>query len=205
MLDIGGSHGYWSVALCRRHLELPLSSRTDDPDQPKIGGNYQTLPRERPRSGGGDGRPCRNRTRTPAEAVTKDTPSEPRLGAPSRVSGSVRPQPHVGQHLVGDLLEEALGITAEDTDRLTAACRTPTERLVIWTSLDTGLRVGDRRHIKSGWTNSQGPFSPWASTPAKRANREPNREGGPIGIFNSLRPGRGAGLKRFITPDFKSV
>ena len=34
-------------------------------------------------------------------------------------------------------------LTAEESDRLSNACETPTERLVVWTLLDTGLRVGE--------------------------------------------------------------
>jgi hypothetical protein len=34
-------------------------------------------------------------------------------------------------------------LTAEEPDRLSNACETPTERLVAWTLLDTGLRVGE--------------------------------------------------------------
>ena len=34
-------------------------------------------------------------------------------------------------------------LTADESDRLSNACETPTERLVVWTLLDTGLRVGE--------------------------------------------------------------
>src|SRR5512135_2192456 len=34
-------------------------------------------------------------------------------------------------------------LTAEEADRLANACETPTEQLIIWTLLDTGLRVGE--------------------------------------------------------------
>src|SRR5512147_1591735 len=34
-------------------------------------------------------------------------------------------------------------LAAEESDRLSNACETPTERLVVWTLLDTGLRVGE--------------------------------------------------------------
>ena len=34
-------------------------------------------------------------------------------------------------------------LTAEEADRLAGACDTPTEKLVVWTLLDTGLRVGE--------------------------------------------------------------
>src|SRR5208282_332248 len=34
-------------------------------------------------------------------------------------------------------------LTAQESDRLSNACETPTERLVVWTLLDTGLRVGE--------------------------------------------------------------
>ena len=34
-------------------------------------------------------------------------------------------------------------LTAKESDRLSNACETPTERLVVWTLLDTGLRVAE--------------------------------------------------------------
>src|SRR3954466_941112 len=34
-------------------------------------------------------------------------------------------------------------LTADESDRLSNACETPTERLVVWTLLDTELRVGE--------------------------------------------------------------
>ena len=34
-------------------------------------------------------------------------------------------------------------LTADESDRLSNACETPTERLVVRTSLDTGLRVSE--------------------------------------------------------------
>ena len=34
-------------------------------------------------------------------------------------------------------------LTAEESDRLSNACETPIERLVVQISLDTGLRVGE--------------------------------------------------------------
>jgi len=34
-------------------------------------------------------------------------------------------------------------LTATEVDRLARACETPTERLVVWTLLDTGLRVSE--------------------------------------------------------------
>jgi integrase/recombinase XerD len=34
-------------------------------------------------------------------------------------------------------------LTADESDRLSNACETPTERLVVWTLLDTGVRVGE--------------------------------------------------------------
>ena|SRR5208337_2974921 len=34
-------------------------------------------------------------------------------------------------------------LTAEESDRLSNAFETPTERLVVWTLLDTGFRVGE--------------------------------------------------------------
>ena len=34
-------------------------------------------------------------------------------------------------------------LTADESDRLSNACETPTERLVVWTLLDTGLRVSE--------------------------------------------------------------
>src|SRR3954449_6433135 len=34
-------------------------------------------------------------------------------------------------------------LTDQESDRLSNACETPTERLVVWTLLDTGLRVSE--------------------------------------------------------------
>jgi integrase/recombinase XerD len=34
-------------------------------------------------------------------------------------------------------------LIADESDRLSNACETPTERLVVWTLLDTGVRVGE--------------------------------------------------------------
>jgi integrase/recombinase XerD len=34
-------------------------------------------------------------------------------------------------------------LTAETADRLANACQSPTERLIVWTLLDTGLRIGE--------------------------------------------------------------
>ena len=34
-------------------------------------------------------------------------------------------------------------LTADESDRLSNACETPTERLVVWPLFDTGLRVGE--------------------------------------------------------------
>ncbi len=34
-------------------------------------------------------------------------------------------------------------LTAEESDRLSIACETPTERLLVWALLDTGLRVSE--------------------------------------------------------------
>ena len=34
-------------------------------------------------------------------------------------------------------------LTAEEADQLANACETPTEQLIVWTLLDTGLRVGE--------------------------------------------------------------
>src|SRR5271169_3914925 len=34
-------------------------------------------------------------------------------------------------------------LTAEEVDRLANACETPTEQLIVWTLLDTGLCVGE--------------------------------------------------------------
>ena len=41
-------------------------------------------------------------------------------------------------------------LTAEEPDRLSNACETPTERLVVWTLLDTGLRVGELCDLTQG-------------------------------------------------------
>src|SRR5882757_8923063 len=34
-------------------------------------------------------------------------------------------------------------LTTDEADRLANACDTPTEQLIVWTLLDTGLRVGE--------------------------------------------------------------
>jgi hypothetical protein len=34
-------------------------------------------------------------------------------------------------------------LTTDESDRLSNACETPTERLLVWTLLDTGIRVGE--------------------------------------------------------------
>jgi len=51
-------------------------------------------------------------------------------------------------------------LTAEESDRLSNACETPTERLVVWTLLDTGLRVSElcdlTRRTSSGSSTSSG-------------------------------------------------
>ena len=41
-------------------------------------------------------------------------------------------------------------LTAEESDRLSNACETPTERLVVWTLLDTGLRVSELCDLTQG-------------------------------------------------------
>ncbi len=38
-------------------------------------------------------------------------------------------------------------LTADESDRLSKACEPPIERLVVWTLLDTGLRVGELRDL----------------------------------------------------------
>ena len=40
-------------------------------------------------------------------------------------------------------------LTAEESDHLSNACETPAERLVVWTLLDTGLRVGELCRLTS--------------------------------------------------------
>src|SRR4051794_2880349 len=44
---------------------------------------------------------------------------------------------------------------AEESDRLSNACDTPIEKLVIWTLLDTGLRVGELCDLTSKSVLSQ--------------------------------------------------
>jgi integrase/recombinase XerD len=46
-------------------------------------------------------------------------------------------------------------LTAEEADRLAGACDSPTEKLVVWTLLDTGLRVGELRDLTSKSVLSQ--------------------------------------------------
>jgi integrase/recombinase XerD len=60
----------------------------------------------------------------------------------------------------------------EDADKLANACRTPEERLVIWTLLDTGLRVSElcgltRDNImwQQGACGSRGRADPSARRP----------------------------------------
>jgi integrase/recombinase XerD len=40
-------------------------------------------------------------------------------------------------------------LTADEADRLAGACETPTERLVVWTLLDTGLRISELCNLTS--------------------------------------------------------
>jgi integrase len=47
-------------------------------------------------------------------------------------------------------------LTAEEADRLANACETPTEQLIVWTLLDTGLRVSElcaltSKERRCGW------------------------------------------------------
>ena len=40
-------------------------------------------------------------------------------------------------------------LTADEADRLANACETPTERLIVWTLLDTGLRISELCNLTS--------------------------------------------------------
>jgi integrase/recombinase XerD len=44
-------------------------------------------------------------------------------------------------------------LTADESDRLSNPCETTTERLVVWTLLDTGLRVGELCRLTLNFTN----------------------------------------------------
>ena len=87
-------------------------------------------------------------------------------------------------------------LTADEADRLANACETPTERLVVWTLLDTGLRVGELCALTSKdvlWQQRQlrfkgkgGPLRQEVQGP-RRADVEP-RAGDPGA---PLRPGEG--------------
>src|SRR5258708_2638548 len=72
-------------------------------------------------------------------------------------------------------------LTAEEADRLSNACDTPTEKLVVWTLLDTGLRVGELcdltsknvlsqqrrlRFKRKGGPTARRPRSAWCRCPA---------------------------------------
>jgi hypothetical protein len=46
-------------------------------------------------------------------------------------------------------------LTAEEADRLSNACDTPTEKLVVWTLLDTGLRVDSQVAALHGMTTAR--------------------------------------------------
>ena len=46
-------------------------------------------------------------------------------------------------------------LTVDESDRLSNACETTTERLVVWTLLDTGLRVGELCDLTSKSVLSQ--------------------------------------------------
>ena len=48
-------------------------------------------------------------------------------------------------------------LTADESDRLSNACETPTERLVVWTLLDTELRVGELCGLTSARKRGQAP------------------------------------------------
>ena len=40
-------------------------------------------------------------------------------------------------------------LTADEADRLANACETPTEQLIVWTLLDTGLRISQLYDLTS--------------------------------------------------------
>ena len=40
-------------------------------------------------------------------------------------------------------------LNADEANRLANACKTPLERLIVWTLLDTGLRVGELAALKT--------------------------------------------------------
>jgi integrase/recombinase XerD len=63
-------------------------------------------------------------------------------------------------------------LTAQESGRLWKACKTPTERLVVWTLLDTGLRVGELCALTSKnvrWQEGQLRFKGQGSPPGKKS------------------------------------
>src|SRR5262249_44865514 len=62
-------------------------------------------------------------------------------GRLARVGPPPTTQDFGGWHLAYQYVREPR--TAAESDRLSNACETTTERLVVWTLLDTGLRVGE--------------------------------------------------------------
>ena len=82
-------------------------------------------------------------------------------------------------------------LTAEEADRLANACETPTEQLIVWTLLDTGLRVGELCDLTSKdvlWQQRQlrvrGKGGPYGKKSKVRAFVEHvfARQKGPMGL-----------------------
>src|SRR3954467_4631964 len=64
-------------------------------------------------------------------------------------------------------------LTADESDRLSNACESPTERLVVWTLLDTGLRVSELCGLTPRsilWQQRQLRFKGKGGPHGKRAN-----------------------------------
>ena len=91
-------------------------------------------------------------------------------------------------------------LTAEESDRLSNACETPAERLVVWALLDTGLRVGELCRLTSKnvlWQPRQlrikGKGGPAGASPGRRA------PGDSLAVWKLDRLGRSLSSRRSPT------
>ena len=95
-------------------------------------------------------------------------------------------------------------LTADESDRLSNACETPTERLVVWTLLDTGLRVSElcgltsKNVLGQQRTPVQGQGRPlWREDQGPRGTDVPPRAGM---LGAPLRAGEGIPVQASVTP-----
>jgi integrase len=84
-------------------------------------------------------------------------------------------------------------LTADESDRLRNACETPTERLVVWTLLDTGLRVSELCGLTSKnilWQQRQlrvkGKGGPYGKIVNRLSTSLPSRAYGSSGLARAL-------------------